>query len=260
MIGTLCVPDPGQRVGTVGLLLLNAGIIHRIGPHRINVRLAREVATMGIPSLRFDLSGRGDSLPAAPGLRYDEQAARDVCHAVATLCSEGQCDRVILFGICSGADNGFAAAMLESRIASLVMFDPPIFPNLRWRVRIWMSKFRKYGLRAGFARLLAIRKTWVTESKTDSYGRDVPPVPEYVARLRSVADRGASIRLVYSGSTCDATDYEAQRRIILGAEPREAERIHTEFLPDIDHVVSTREAQELLLSRMRAWISEFKGA
>src|SRR5690606_37295505 len=93
----------------------------------------------------------------------------------------------------------------------------------------------------------------------DSYGRDVPPVREYVARLRGLADRGVGIRLVYSGSTCDATDYEAQRRIVLGTD-RPAERIHTEFLPDVDHVVSTREAQELLLLRMRDWMSEFNGA
>ena len=257
MIGTLCMPGPGRRVGTTGLLLLNAGIVHRIGPHRVNVRLAREAAAMGVPSLRFDLSGRGDSLPAAPGLRYDEQAAVDVGHAVATLCSEGPCDRLMLFGICSGADDGFAAAVSEPRIASLVMFDPPMYPNLRWRIRVWAGKYRKYGFRGGLARLLAIRRTMAVDSGAkDNYGRDVPPIQEYAARLRSLVDRGVNIRLVYSGSACDETDYEAQRRAMLKPEGL-IERVHTEFLPDIDHVVSTRQAQELLLSRMREWIGEF---
>lgn len=259
MVGTLCFPESGRAVGTTGLLLLNAGIVHRIGPHRINVRLAREAAALGLPSLRFDLSGRGDSLPASPARRYDEQAALDVVHAVGALCDEARCDRVMLFGICSGADDGFAAALSEPRLASLVLFDPPIFPTLRWRARVMASKLRKYGIRGSIARAIAIRRTMSIDSGAeDNYGRDVPPVREYAARLAQLADRGARVRLVYSGSTCDEADYQAQRRLVLGREGLSG-RIQTEFLPDIDHVVTTRRAQELLVSRFREWLADPAG-
>ena len=38
LIGTLCLPSiPGANGSGVGQILFNAGVVHRIGPHRINV-------------------------------------------------------------------------------------------------------------------------------------------------------------------------------------------------------------------------------
>ena len=253
LIGTLCAPAQGERVGSVGLLLLNAGIVHRVGPHRINVRLARQAAALGIPSLRFDLAGRGDSAHAAPGLRYDQQAAADISHAVATLCRYEKCERVMLFGICSGADDGLAAAVTEPRIASLVLFDPPVFPDLRWRLRSYASKLRKFGIRGGLARLLAMRRVRAAEDGAeDNFGREVPPLEQYAERLRSVVERGADVRLVYSGSSCDDTDFQTQQRTLL-AKNRLQDRVRTEFLPEVDHVITSRKAQAIVLARFRAW-------
>lgn len=262
LLGTLCLPAaPATPAAGAppGLLLLNAGIVHRIGPHRINVRLAREAAALGIASLRFDLSGRGDSLPAAAGLPYDLQAAADVRQAVAALCAEAGCERVMLFGICSGADDGLAAAMSEPRLAALVLFDPPIFPGLRWRLRTWAGKLRKFGLRGGLARFREIRRTLAAEGSgaEDNYGRDVPPLREYAARLRELAARGVAVHLVYSGSTCDEADYRAQCRK-LGAGPQAP--VQAEFMPDADHVLTTRAAQEVLLAAMRRWLAQFRQA
>lgn len=258
LVGTLCTPPAASRpaAGATGLLLLNAGIVHRIGPHRINVRLAREAATLGVPSLRFDLAGRGDSLPAASGLPYDEQAAADVCEAVATLCRYARVDSVMVFGICSGADDSLAAAMKEPRITSLVMFDPPIYPNLRWRLRSYLGKLRKFGIRGGIERFLAMRQIMagVDIDEGDNYGRDVLPLQEYRARLRALVDRGAAVRLVYSGSSCDDTDFLAQRRTVLQPAGLEG-LVEAEFLPDVDHVVSTRAAQDLLVARLHDWIA-----
>src|SRR5262245_43008918 len=47
------------------VVLLNAGIVHRVGPNRMHVLLARALAAAGISSLRFDMSGIGDS-PSRP--------------------------------------------------------------------------------------------------------------------------------------------------------------------------------------------------
>ena len=43
LIGTICLPDSPQKCG-VGVVLFNSGVVHRIGPHRFNVRLARKLA------------------------------------------------------------------------------------------------------------------------------------------------------------------------------------------------------------------------
>lgn len=261
LLGTLCTPGTGSNAmgGEAGLLLLNAGVVHRVGPHRINVRLAREAAALGVPSLRFDLSGRGDSSAAVAGLPYDEQAAADIGQAVATLCRYGRCDRVMLFGICSGADDGLSAALVHPRIQSLVMFDPPVYPDLRWRMRFYAGKLRKFGLRGGVTHLIARRRLLARIGVEDgnNNGRHVLPLKVHVGRLREVVDRGVAVRLVYSGSSCDEVDFRNQCRMVL-AQNGLSEKIQTEFLPDVDHVVTTRASQEILVSRMRVWIRELQ--
>ena len=79
LIGTLCLPStPGADGSGVGQILFNAGVVHRIGPHRINVKLARSLAASGIASIRFDLSGLGDSARASGNLAFEEQAVIDI--------------------------------------------------------------------------------------------------------------------------------------------------------------------------------------
>ena len=48
------------------VVILNSGVIHRVGPNRIYVALARDLAALGFPVLRFDLSGIGGQLCSQP--------------------------------------------------------------------------------------------------------------------------------------------------------------------------------------------------
>ena len=76
--GLLGILSPGEAGSDVCCLLANAGVIHRIGPHRINVKLARVLASEKIASIRFDLSGLGDSRAAASSVAYTEQSVLDL--------------------------------------------------------------------------------------------------------------------------------------------------------------------------------------
>ncbi|HWU86648.1 MAG TPA: hypothetical protein VN253_05215, partial [Kofleriaceae bacterium] len=44
-------------------VLLNSGLMHRVGPFRTGVELARSLAARGVRVLRYDRSGLGDSRP-----------------------------------------------------------------------------------------------------------------------------------------------------------------------------------------------------
>ena len=46
-----------------GIVLVSAGLVHRVGPNRLYVRLARRLAATGCPVLRFDLSGSATAGP-----------------------------------------------------------------------------------------------------------------------------------------------------------------------------------------------------
>ena len=63
------------------IVIFNAGAVHRVGPNRMTVTLARRLAAMGLPSLRFDLEGLGDSVLREPGREnhpYPATAVADV--------------------------------------------------------------------------------------------------------------------------------------------------------------------------------------
>ena len=48
------VTDPDAESNGLGLLFMNAGFTHHVGPQRMYVRFARQAAEMGFTSLRFD--------------------------------------------------------------------------------------------------------------------------------------------------------------------------------------------------------------
>ena len=61
LVGVLSEPQGGGPVREPMLLLVNSGILHRVGACRFHVRLARRLASEGVSALRFDFSGIGDS-------------------------------------------------------------------------------------------------------------------------------------------------------------------------------------------------------
>ena len=106
------------------IVLLNAGILHRVGPHRMYVLLARALAAANYASLRFDLSGIGDSpnrVDAQPPL---EAAMSDMRKAVDWLAANKGTRKVILLGLCAGADHSLLYASSDRRVAGIVLLDP----------------------------------------------------------------------------------------------------------------------------------------
>jgi alpha-beta hydrolase superfamily lysophospholipase len=62
LVGIVSEPSDGPgRAGLPGVIFLNSGVIHRVGPNRMYVRMARDLARQGFVAFRFDLSGVGDS-------------------------------------------------------------------------------------------------------------------------------------------------------------------------------------------------------
>ena len=121
LVGTVCLPSIEQASRAhIGLVLFNAGVVHRIGPHRLNVRLARRLAARGIPSIRFDLSGQGDSARSHVTRSFEEQAVEDLRAAMGLLCSVAKVPQFALFGFCSGGVNSYAAAKVDERVAGWI--------------------------------------------------------------------------------------------------------------------------------------------
>lgn len=84
-----------------GLLILVGGPQYRIGAHRQYVHLARAAARAGIPAMRFDWRGVGDSEGNYPGF---EHVQPDIDAAIAEFRRRRpDLKGVVLWGLCEGA-------------------------------------------------------------------------------------------------------------------------------------------------------------
>lgn len=122
LFGVLTRPEDEAGDATV-FVFLNAGLLHRAGPHRLHVRLARRLAAQGKYSLRIDLGGLGDSI-APPGVTYPESVAVDFADVLEFLNMEMSAPDLVLVGLCAGADNAIRLAPDNPQVKGLVLMDP----------------------------------------------------------------------------------------------------------------------------------------
>lgn len=125
LFGILTSPDaPTSNAAELPVFVfLSSGLLHRTGPRRLYVRLARELAQQGFSSLRVDLAGRGDSTPS-PGISEEESLAKDYEEIVSVLESRMGPVRLVLGGLCSAADDALKLTTGDSRINGLILLDP----------------------------------------------------------------------------------------------------------------------------------------
>jgi alpha-beta hydrolase superfamily lysophospholipase len=114
------------------VVIFNAGAVHRVGPNRVNVTLARNLSAAGFPCFRFDLEGLGDSVLRGAGREnhpYPETAIADARAALDFLRTKFGYERFVAVGLCSGAHTTFHAGLqlAEDSICELVLINPLTF-------------------------------------------------------------------------------------------------------------------------------------
>jgi len=119
LYGVLSMP---AQATTRGVLIVVGGPQVRTGSHRQFTLLARSLAAAGIPAMRFDYRGMGDSEGA---MRDFEQVADDLRAAIDRFFGEvpGMRD-VVLWGLCDGASAAAMYAPGDRRVAGLALLNP----------------------------------------------------------------------------------------------------------------------------------------
>lgn len=121
---------PDTQAPKKGILLLNSGAVHHIGPSRQYVTLARDWAAQGHVVMRMDLRGIGDC-PAGrdepENIIYPAHAYDSVRAAVAHLKGSHGVTEVTAIGLCSGAYHSFLAAKSGADLTSIIMMNPLTF-------------------------------------------------------------------------------------------------------------------------------------
>jgi len=143
LVGIFTRPINPPDTAKPTLVILNTGIIHRVGHHRMFVTMSRAIAAAGYPVLRFDFSGIGDSDPRSDRLSTVDAAMADIRDSLDWVEQASQARRIILLGLCSGADYAVLYGHTDDRIAGLILLDPSIPQTLRYYVHFLAPRLKR---------------------------------------------------------------------------------------------------------------------
>lgn len=256
LFGIVNVPEKLQS--STAVIMLTAGMLHHVGSFRFHVLLARELEKQGLLSFRFDLSGIGESLAIGGASGSLDRAADEVGQAMALLEDQYGIDNMILFGLCSGADDGWHVAKLDQRVIGLAMIDGLGYPTAAYYRRARLEKIRKL-FRPSFwgAKL---RKAWQERSLSASglpNGTDIREFPgrDVAAQdLQHFIERGMRILACYTGGSGELINYKNQFQEMF-PNIRFTASVEHEFYPEMDHVTLLKEDRKKMVERMIAWMT-----
>ncbi|MCB9450596.1 MAG: alpha/beta fold hydrolase [Anaerolineaceae bacterium] len=289
LVGVVTYPsESAQKPGLPAVILLNAGLIHRIGPNRTYVKLARQLAESGFPVLRFDLSGIGDSLPRRDNLPFEKSAVDDSRQAMDFLTQKIGVQSFVMMGHCAGAFNSFATASADKRVTGMVLINPEgandewsdfdrkrkvsnyyeshYSPaNLASRDR-WVKFLTGKASYGSILRNLVVNIAWnristaafrvqkkFTKNKTDDQA-----ILTALTGLQEMAGRGMVTLFIYSeGST---GFLRAQR--VFTHELRDLSQsghVKLEVIPNADHVFTLSTMQHNLVQVINDWMGQMLG-
>lgn len=126
--------------GKTGALIVSGGVQVRAGPHRSHVDLGQALAADGLPALRFDRRGIGDSGGADPGF---EMAGPDIQAAIDALAAETGVDGCIGYGLCDGATALALLAPHEPRLTGLILMNPWTIDEAEQENSLVMHHYRR---------------------------------------------------------------------------------------------------------------------
>jgi exosortase A-associated hydrolase 1 len=268
LYGILSLPDVTSAPHPRGVLIVVGGPQYRAGSHRQFTLLARDLAAAGIPAMRFDYRGMGDSegdLQTFENVEDDLRAAIDRFFLEVPGLQE-----VVLWGLCDGASAAAMYAPLDARVSGLVLLNPWVrteegqaratikhyYRDRLFDARLWKK------IRSGqFDVKASVSSLWDNVGKAFGPGRRTAPaaagagapLPE---RMQSALSRfGGRVLVVLSGA-----DLTAQEFADLSSRPGAWQRLLAtprftrQQIDKADHTFSRRPWQDQVSNWTRDWL------
>lgn len=268
MAGIVCRPAAGVSPGVDPVVLVNSGMNHHVGWGRMTVRQARALACAGIPSLRYDTAGIGDSRPEQAELPlYDATAQRGLTLAVDTMI-DAFGGKPTVYGACSGAYTALHGALADERIGRIVIANLMTFrwtPELGFEVSNFGTVRRtevaadlagldpgRLGWRVVLARLdyqrvriqRALGRRWTRwRHGRAAAGEDI------AAWFRRLSERAMKVAVIYA----DGDPGVARLEEVAGPGGKALTRlpgVSVTMLEHADHSLTPRRAQDAILTTL----------
>ena len=268
MLGIVSEPETPPPAERPTFVLLNAGIVHRVGPHRKTVKLARALCAAGFRTVRFDLSGVGDSAVRRDALSFQAGALADIGEVFDDLEKRYGAKRFALMGLCSGADNSFNMAVRDERVVGAVLLDGIAYRTPRYyvhyygararRVRSWVTlgkKIQKH-VRKRLQRVLASDNYVADENApreaVPDYVREFEPREVVSQKLQRLVDRGVRMYWVYSSGATLYYNYAEQFYDMFKGVDFKG-RVSHDYFGEANHTFTELRSQQLLVAAVTRW-------
>lgn len=265
---------PAQPVAR-GLLIVVGGPQYRVGSHRQFVLLARDLAANGVPVLRFDYRGMGDSEGDA---RTFEDLGDDLRCATDRFFDEvPSLDSLVIWGLCDAASAALFYAHQDRRVTGLILLNPwvrtdqgaaqtylkhyyrdRIFAPEFWK-KIREGRFNYFEAIQSFLKLMTEALTGGkrivrrTEDSVKENSCHLAPLPERM--LDGFSRFNGRVLLIISGK-----DLTAQEFLDLVKRSREWQKLLASpqvsrlDLPEANHTFSRREWRDQVAVSTSEWV------
>jgi exosortase A-associated hydrolase 1 len=268
LYGILSLPPAARTPQPRGVLIVVGGPQYRAGSHRQFTLLARDLAASGVPAMRFDYRGMGDSegeLQTFENVGDDLRAAIDRFFAEVPGMSE-----VVLWGLCDGASAAAMYAPQDARVTGLALLNPWVrteegaaratikhyYKDRLFDPRLW----KKVGS-GQFDVKSSVRSLWdnvgkVFGSKADpgaSASENAAALPE---RMQDALTRfGGRVLVVLSGADLTAQEFaDLSSRNGVWQRLLGSSRFTRRQIDKADHTFSRRPWQDQVSNWTRDWL------
>lgn len=273
LFGILSIPDqPLSR----GVLIVVGGPQYRVGSHRQFTLLARYLATAGIPVMRFDYRGMGDSegeIRTFENIHDDLHTAIDQFFFALPHLKE-----LVIWGLCDAASAALFYAHQDQRITGLILLNPwvrteqsavktyikhyyatRLFQPDFWR-KIRSGRYNpKATLRFLFQSLFTLMKKERNEIPSiDSLHSDSNRTPLPERMLTGLNRFTGKVFIITSGDDLTAKEFldliNHSRDWDIALKIKKAECKH---LPDANHTFSSSEWRNQVATLTESWVKSW---
>jgi pimeloyl-ACP methyl ester carboxylesterase len=207
LMGVVCLPE--GDIEDVGVVLLTGGNYTRTHRNRMWVDAARELAGRGVPSVRFDYRGVGDS-EGTMVLSLDDPPWRDASAMIDFLEQVTGISKVTLASTCFGGRVAAAVAARRDDVVSMTALPLPVLLPLRHPTKAPLRRRIRQSMKRTDLGARLLRNPGVRRARTAVASRRGKPElrvnPGLRGDLARAAAKGVRIRFVFGEGSKELPD------------------------------------------------------
>lgn len=266
LLGIVSEPEEEHSpLRQTAVILLNANVVHRIGPYRLHVDLARKLINDGFLVLRFDLSGVGDSKIKDSRKNYNDRIVSDVQESMSFIEKQYGIKQFVLMGLCAGADSAYYTTITDKRITGLVMIDGYCYKTPGYYMAYYIPRMLTLAVWTRFIKkgfdVISVKFKAEPINNSPEMGdfyvgvRDFPSKKSMQDNLKSFIDRNINMFFIYTGGYEQFYNHKNQFwHMFPGLKSKD--KIRVQYTKEAEHTFPVIDHRTKLIDSITEWLKK----